>query len=901
MCATPVAPGDRFCVSCGTPVIFCHACGELLLAADRFCPKCGAGTSGATVGTPSGGAPSPWLLVRERLAAATAGEFELRRELGRGGMAAVYLAQELALNRQVAIKVMAPGVMMGEGMVERFRQEAVTVANLNHPNIITIHAVRQFEDLHFFVMQYVDGKALDEILASRGPLPVDVVRALVAQVGSGLAYAHRRGVIHRDIKPANVLLDIDGNAIVMDFGIAKVAEVPGQTKTGTMVGTPAYMSPEQCAGEPLTWSSDLYSLGVVAHELLTGTPPFTGSNFTIMKGHLETPPPPLRVARPECPEALEQCVLRMLGKTPEDRFPSMAAALQALGPVNLHEGGPLRTALQELAGGSRTQPAPRVAAAPPPRTRATPPATAAPPTRRSNPVVVRNMVLVSGVPDRVETGDEFHLTATVRSSAGEVLGEESIAWESSDVAVLTVDASGNVLATGPGTAEVIARAGSAKGSVEMRVRKPSAISLELPQARRSVITGEQVTLTAVLKDRRGRAVTEPVSWATSDPAIATISEGGVLVARAPGAVRVTATAAGMESVLEMSVAAPAPPPPPPVTIAPAVAPSAPVKPAVAPPAAPAPVGRPSRRAVRWPLVGAGLAAVAIVAVLLFRASGNEANTPAAATPVPADSAVQAPGVTPAATGPVETPAVPAPSGPGANPAAATPGIVHAVTVDAPARLAEQDTVRLQASATDIGGKAVTIQRLRWTSSAPAIASVGGTTGVLIGRKAGRATVTATADGVSRRVIVEVTPRPAVAAAIPTPPPAAPPPASEPAAVAERAVRAAAVACIAALQRLNADRMSELYLPLTDDDRDNLSHLTALMRHTEWGLAVEIGAVTLTPRVAGDHVYGDFPAQFNWKTSFGGKRQVDVIFRVDAKNAGGSWQAAGCRLQGSPKL
>ena len=275
--------------------------------------------------TPTGGgAYSPWTQVLERLRSATSGEFHIVRELGRGGMAAVYLAQEVALNRLVAIKVMAPGVMMGEGMVDRFRQEAVTVANLSHPNIITIHTVRQLDDLHFFVMKYVDGRPLDIVLQSSGVLPIPMVQAILFQVGSGLAYAHRRGVIHRDVKPANILLDRDGNAIVTDFGIAKVAEVTGHTKTGTMVGTPAYMSPEQCVGEPVTWASDQYSLGIVAYELLTGAPPFAGSSYAIMQGHLERAPAPIAAQRPDCPSELEAGVMRMLAKDPADRFQSAA-------------------------------------------------------------------------------------------------------------------------------------------------------------------------------------------------------------------------------------------------------------------------------------------------------------------------------------------------------------------------------------------------------------------------------------------------------------------------------------------------------------------------------------------------------------------------------------------------
>ena len=142
-------------------------------------------------------------------------------------MAAVYLARDLALNRRVAIKVMAPGLLLGPGTMERFKQEAVTVANLQHVHIVAIYGVRQIGDLHFFVMQFVPGRTLEGVLRDVGALPIPVVRAWLFQIGSALGYAHRRGVIHRDIKPGNILLNADGEAIVTDFGIAKVAESPG--------------------------------------------------------------------------------------------------------------------------------------------------------------------------------------------------------------------------------------------------------------------------------------------------------------------------------------------------------------------------------------------------------------------------------------------------------------------------------------------------------------------------------------------------------------------------------------------------------------------------------------------------------------------------------------------------
>jgi len=292
---------------------------------------------------------SPWSVVAARLQAATAGEYEIFTELGRGGMAAVYLARDLALNRRVAIKVMAPGLLLGPGMRERFKQEAVTVASLQHVHIVAIYGVRQIGELHFFVMQFVPGRTLEGVLRDVGALPIPVVRAWLYQVGSALGYAHRRGVIHRDIKPGNILLNADGEAIVTDFGIAKVAESPNQTQTGTVVGTPVYMSPEQCYARELTGASDQYSLGVVAYEMLVGHPPFSGSSFALMRSHTDTPPPALHEVRPDVPPAMEAAVMRMLAKTPEDRFPSLADALASLGATPLTHDDPLHAELQKLA------------------------------------------------------------------------------------------------------------------------------------------------------------------------------------------------------------------------------------------------------------------------------------------------------------------------------------------------------------------------------------------------------------------------------------------------------------------------------------------------------------------------------------------------------------------------
>jgi Protein kinase domain len=285
-----------------------------------------------------------------RLHEALAGKYELLGRLGEGGMGAVYLARDLALGRLVAIKVMLPEHMTNPETTERFRREARTVASLNHPNIIPVYAVHEADDLAYFVMRYVQGRTLDSILRHGGRLPAPIAQAVLGQVGRGLAYAHRHGVVHRDIKPANIMIDEDGWALIADFGIAKVRGARDLTLAGTTMGTPTYMSPEQCSDHDVTPASDQYALGVVAYEVLAGRVPFRGSTIaSVVKQQLFDPPPPLLEVYPECPGALADAVTRMLAKQPGDRWPSVEEAVrQATGAAPV-DGERVRAAIAEVA------------------------------------------------------------------------------------------------------------------------------------------------------------------------------------------------------------------------------------------------------------------------------------------------------------------------------------------------------------------------------------------------------------------------------------------------------------------------------------------------------------------------------------------------------------------------
>ncbi len=333
-CGTSLAPGAYFCLRCGTSV--------------PVAPSGG----GATVAPPVRHAPPAEHNAQlDALRHATLGEYEILAELGRGGMATVYLAHDLALDRKVAIKVLAPALLlMGEGMVERFKREARTAAALSHPHIIPIYAVKEREHVLYFVMKYVQGRALDSIIRDVGTLPIPMVQTILAHAGDALGYAHRHGVIHRDIKSANLMLDEDGWAVITDFGIAKVVQAEGLTMTGVTVGTPTYMSPEQCETRDVTGASDQYSLGVVAYEMLTGRLPFRGeSTMAVMYAHFNERPRPVAELRPDCPPNLAAGVMRMLEKDPARRWPSMDDIVAVCGRPSLRHDDPIRGEMITLA------------------------------------------------------------------------------------------------------------------------------------------------------------------------------------------------------------------------------------------------------------------------------------------------------------------------------------------------------------------------------------------------------------------------------------------------------------------------------------------------------------------------------------------------------------------------
>jgi hypothetical protein len=270
------------------------------------------------------------------LQAALAGEYSLQRELGRGGMGIVYLARDVQLDRDVAIKTLPPSVAGDAGARARFLREARTAAGLSHPHIVPIHRVGEAGGFVFFVMSYVEGETLGERLRTRGPLPPADAARVLREVAWALAYAHGRGIVHRDIKPDNILLEAgSGRALVTDFGIAHGGEGPGPaTDPGMLMGTAHFMSPEQAANEPANGRSDIYALGVVGYLAVSGRLPFETSNLPalLFRQTTEAPPGVLRAA-PGLPPALAAAIDRCLDRDPANRFPDGEALAAALAPT----------------------------------------------------------------------------------------------------------------------------------------------------------------------------------------------------------------------------------------------------------------------------------------------------------------------------------------------------------------------------------------------------------------------------------------------------------------------------------------------------------------------------------------------------------------------------------------
>ncbi len=549
----------------------CARCGTALAPGARFCLQCGHDVSGqqtsvATVGMTAAPPPPPPTPPPEpppsdllqQLRQATLGDYEILGELGRGGMATVFLAHDISLGRKVAIKVMAPALVTGPGMIERFKREARTAASLSHPNIIPIHSVREIGNLLFFVMKCVEGRPLDSIIREHGQLPIPMIRAILAQVAGALGYAHRRGIVHRDIKPANIMLDDEGWAVVTDFGIAKVTDAQGLTMTGVTIGTPAYMSPEQCAAKEVTGQSDQYSLGIVAYEMLAGKVPFEADTVMgLMWQHFHDPPRPITELRPDCPPELADVIMRMLAKPPADRWPSLEDVVGVTGSTSLAHDDPIRQQMRVLAqsgqaalmlGQVRTPQSPIPAGRP---SRPQPPVSTEAPTVASGPTQAASTPTPASPRESPRSAAPTPPRATVDTRSRLLIAAAAVAV----VAAVTVggwllfsgsevDADHTTVAQGEGVAE--------PGSP---IIPPAPVSRVIVGPSPTLLTvGESGQLSAIPMDEDGNPLAgREVSWRSSTPSVATVSSRGLVQAVAAGAATITAAVEGREGTATLNV------------------------------------------------------------------------------------------------------------------------------------------------------------------------------------------------------------------------------------------------------------------------------------------------------------------------------------------------------------
>jgi serine/threonine-protein kinase len=563
-CERETYPEDAFCSQCGTRLqprnadtglvrrtilkqttatidrLACGSCNGPLLAGEVFCATCGARYGPATS---QPGHREVRAEILRKLEVAAHGKFEFVREIGRGGMGAVYLARELELERNVAIKVLSSSWLTDDSMVERFRREARTIASLRHPSIVHVHGVGRAEDIHYFVMDFIDGVSLGRILLTHGPLSIPATLAILGQVGSALNYAHRpgRSVIHRDIKPGNIMVDREGGSYVTDFGISKATGSPsGLTMTGLIMGTPEYMSPEQCRGDTAGPAADQYALGAVAFAMLTGSPPFTGPHYRVLVGHTAEQPPLIRDLRPDCPAEIADAVARMLAKAPGDRWPDIAQAMSALGARPTLPDDPVRDELAGLvaaARGSRRQntgPTPEVA---PPESSATP-----------------TWLRILSLPASIEAGDAIALRARKGFADGREVENGDITWETTDPAIARIDPdTGRLVAIGAGSAVITASVAEVRESVPIVVQPARVAQLIVEPADMELEVGETRAFAAEPRNRGGHPLERRVLWSSSDPGVATISDRGAASAHREGSASVLAHCEGVGASAAVTV------------------------------------------------------------------------------------------------------------------------------------------------------------------------------------------------------------------------------------------------------------------------------------------------------------------------------------------------------------
>ena len=371
----------------------CLKCHTPLPDNSKFCFACGADQTGGSAATTSAELAG----LQGRLQRIVEGKYKIERMVGKGGMGAVFLAHDLTLDREVAIKVLPPDISQDPKVIQRFQQEAKTAAKLDHTNIIPIYRVESEGGLNYFVMKYVAGTSLEDVLEQhKQTLTADYIQRVLWEAACALGHAHQRGIVHRDVKPANIMFDHDGRVMLTDFGISKALQAAsGFTGTGMIIGTPHYMAPEQAKGQQVDGRADQYSMGVVGYRMITGQLPFGGDSVhTILYKHIFEPAPRTSSIRQDMPPHLSESISRALAKEPEQRYPTMEDFATAVWPEQ-----PVSAPTKGAKGSATTR-------RPPPRTRG--PVTADTPTEVTNapttPIPRSGMKVGAGAPKKSRAG-----------------------------------------------------------------------------------------------------------------------------------------------------------------------------------------------------------------------------------------------------------------------------------------------------------------------------------------------------------------------------------------------------------------------------------------------------------------------------------------------------------------
>jgi serine/threonine-protein kinase len=863
----------------------CRNCGRPITPDARFCQHCGIDVSQGALAT--GFASSAVIpksiqdALLERLKAETLGDYEILTEVGRGGMATVYLAHDIALDRKVAIKVMSSAIV-DEGMAERFRREARTAAALNHPHIIPIYAVRDRYPLLFFAMKFIAGQSLDPILKTAGGLPITMVQTILSQAGSALGYAHRRGVIHRDVKPANIMIDDEGWVVVTDFGIAKVSSATGLTVTGVTVGTPAYMSPEQCLGKEVTGASDQYSLGIVAYEMLTGAPPFSAdSAMAVMFAQFQETPKPILDSRPDCPARLAEIVMRMLEKEPEQRWPTIDDAVAAIGASPLPHDDPTRRQLISMALSSENAGLTR---------RISTPTSPAPAVRRSGRSTVPSEVLADSqtpvapgalgetiqhprmaqpagagdtplIPPRAAVqAPAIHLPGRAPRRASRVPWIAAAALLAGVVTFAVVRRNGEredsmsppvapAESTVADTATPAPSAAVKAPTTDSAISPPKAVDrVTLAIPRSSFQVGENLKLSAVAEAADGTPLADRrIEWSSSTPGVARVTENGTLQALRPGKATIIATVDGRSTTTKIEVVSPAAQPAARESIAAM---------SVVPDAAPLAVGstmtlsavlrdgsgkRLEDRAIAWTSSssavsvfpnGQVLAVAPGTAVVTASSEGRSASATITVSPVP---------------------------------------VASLSLTGASSDLNVGDSVRLNSAARDAKGGVLANRQTTWESSDPNVATVSG--GLVIARSPGTATISAASEGKSATAKIRVT----------GPPPVDP--AAEKARAVDQVGKGIA-AFVAALNSRDMARLKQAYPGMTPAEESDWSKLLNEKRLTKFEAALEDAqAPTIEASSAEEQFQLRLALTYSGLPSETQRIRYQGIFRPD----GGTWK------------